>query len=74
MGDPSAGWHFDPEIPALFHGSALRSTVNGDLVRDVTLTPGAYGADYGRALGFVFDADFDGVVHAFIEDNAALAR
>jgi TonB family protein len=39
------------EIPALFHGSALRSTVNGDLVRDVTLTPGAYGADYGRALG-----------------------
>jgi hypothetical protein len=39
------------EIPALFHGSAVRSTVNGDLVRDVTLTPGAYGADYGRALG-----------------------
>jgi hypothetical protein len=39
------------EIPQLFHGSALRSTVNGDLVRDVTLTPGAYGADYGRALG-----------------------
>ena len=39
------------EIPALFHGSALRSTVNGDLVRSVTLTPGAYGADYGRAIG-----------------------
>jgi TonB family protein len=39
------------EIPALFHGSALRSTVNGDLVRDVTLTPGAYGVDSGRALG-----------------------
>jgi hypothetical protein len=39
------------EIPALFHGSALRSTVNGDLVRDVTLTPGAYGAAFGRALG-----------------------
>ena len=39
------------EIPALFHGSALRSTVNGDLVRDVTLTPGAYAPDYGRALG-----------------------
>ena len=39
------------EIPALFHGSALRSTVNGDLVRDVTLTPGAYGADYGLAIG-----------------------
>jgi TonB family protein len=41
------------EVPALFHGSALRSTVNGDLVRDVSLTPGAYGADYGRALGGV---------------------
>ncbi|MGD0675053.1 MAG: TonB-dependent receptor [Polyangiaceae bacterium] len=39
------------EIPALFHGSSLRSTVNGDLVRDVTLTPGSYGADYGRAIG-----------------------
>jgi hypothetical protein len=39
------------EIPALFHGSALRSTVNGDLVRDVTLTPGAYGVEYGRATG-----------------------
>ncbi|MGD0529652.1 MAG: TonB-dependent receptor, partial [Polyangiaceae bacterium] len=39
------------EVPALFHGSALRSTINGDLVRDVTLTPGAYGADYGRAIG-----------------------
>ncbi len=39
------------EVPALFHGSALRSTVNGDLIRDVTLTPGAYGADYGRAIG-----------------------
>jgi len=41
------------EVPALFHGSALRSTVNGDLVRDVSLTPGAYGADYGRSLGGV---------------------
>jgi TonB family protein len=39
------------EIPALFHGSALRSTVNGDLVKSVTLTPGAYGAEYGRAIG-----------------------
>ena len=41
------------EVPALFHGSALRSTINGDLVRDVTLTPGAYGADYSRSLGGV---------------------
>jgi hypothetical protein len=39
------------EIPSLFHGSALRSTIGADFVRDVTLTPGAYGADFGRALG-----------------------
>ncbi len=39
------------EIPQLFHGSALRSTVNGDLVRGVTLTAGAYGADFGRSIG-----------------------
>jgi TonB dependent receptor/TonB-dependent Receptor Plug Domain len=39
------------EIPQLFHGSALRSTINGDLLRSVTLTPGAYGADYGRSIG-----------------------
>jgi hypothetical protein len=39
------------EIPALFHGPAVRSTVNGDLVRRVTLTPGAYGVETGRGLG-----------------------
>jgi outer membrane receptor protein involved in Fe transport len=39
------------EIPLLFHGNDLRSTVNRDLVQRVTLTPGAYGAEYGRALG-----------------------
>jgi TonB family protein len=41
------------EVPALFHGSALRSTINGDLVKSVTLTPGAYGSDYGRAIGSI---------------------
>jgi TonB family protein len=45
------------EVPALFHGSALRSTVNGDLVQTVTLTPGAYGADYGRAIGGMVRAE-----------------
>jgi hypothetical protein len=38
-------------IPALFHGQDLRSTIAGALVRDVTLTPGSYGAEFGRALG-----------------------
>lgn len=39
------------EIPQLFHGSGIRSTVNGDLLQNVALTPGAYGADYGRGIG-----------------------
>lgn len=39
------------EIPALFHGGGVRGVVSGDLVQSVELTPGAYGADYGRALG-----------------------
>jgi len=39
------------EIPQLFHGSGIRSTVNGDLLQSVALTPGAYGADYGRGIG-----------------------
>ncbi|HEX4446102.1 MAG TPA: TonB-dependent receptor [Polyangiaceae bacterium] len=70
------------EIPALFHGSALRSTVNGDLVRDVTLTPGGYGPDYGRGLGGVVrvetrDLDEPGLhgdVAADTLDGSALAR
>jgi hypothetical protein len=39
------------EVPAIFHGSGLRSVLSADLVRDVTLSPGAYGVDYGRAIG-----------------------
>ena len=39
------------EIPALFHGSALRSTINSDFVKGVELVPGAFGAEYGRSLG-----------------------
>jgi hypothetical protein len=39
------------EIPTLFHGSGIRSVIGADLVRDVTLSPGAYGVDYGRAIG-----------------------
>ncbi|MEO6599143.1 MAG: TonB-dependent receptor plug domain-containing protein [Polyangiaceae bacterium] len=39
------------EIPQLFHGSGIRSTINGNLLQSVSLSPGAYGADYGRAIG-----------------------
>jgi TonB family protein len=39
------------EIPALYHVGGFRSTINSDLVRAINLSPGAYGADYGRGLG-----------------------
>jgi len=39
------------EVPALYHVGGLRSTVNSDLVKSIDLTPGGYGADYGRGLG-----------------------
>ena len=39
------------EIPALYHGGGLRSTINADLVRSIDLSPGSYGAEYGRGLG-----------------------
>jgi hypothetical protein len=44
-------------VPLLFHGDTVRSTVGSDLVRGVTLTPGAYGVDYGRALGGIVRID-----------------
>ncbi len=39
------------EIPTLYHVGGLRSTINSDLVRSINLSPGSYGADYGRGLG-----------------------
>lgn len=39
------------DLPALYHGSGLRSTINSDLVSSVDLIPGAFGAEYGRGLG-----------------------
>ncbi len=39
------------EIPALYHVGGLRSTINADLVRSIDLSPGSYGAEYGRGLG-----------------------
>lgn len=39
------------DIPALYHGSALRGTINSDLVSTIDLVPGAFGAEYGRGLG-----------------------
>jgi hypothetical protein len=39
------------EIPQLFHGMALRSTIHPDFVRSVDLVPGGFDVAYGRALG-----------------------
>jgi TonB family protein len=39
------------EIPALYHVGGLRSTINADMVRSIDLSPGSYGAEYGRGLG-----------------------
>ncbi|MBV8760956.1 MAG: TonB-dependent receptor [Deltaproteobacteria bacterium] len=39
------------DIPALYHGGGLRSTVNSDLIKSIDLIPGAFGAEYGRGIG-----------------------
>mgnify|MGYP001109711689 CR=1 FL=1 len=39
------------DVPALYHGSGLRGTINSDLVATIDLVPGAFGAEYGRGLG-----------------------
>jgi TonB family protein len=39
------------DLPALYHGSGLRSVINSDLVSSIDLVPGAFGAEYGRGLG-----------------------
>jgi D-erythronate 2-dehydrogenase len=41
--------------------------------RIVNSWPGNFSAVYARGLGFKFDQDFDGVIRAFIADNAAKA-
>jgi outer membrane receptor protein involved in Fe transport len=39
------------EIPALTHFGGFRSTVGAELVGRIEVVPGAFGAEYGRALG-----------------------
>lgn len=59
------------EIPQLFHGNALRSTVNGDLVQRVSLTPGAYGADYGGGIGGLLRVETKDLPSAGVHGYAA---
>lgn len=45
------------EIPALYHGSGLRGTLNSDQVASIDLVPGAFSAEYGRGLGGLVRVD-----------------
>jgi hypothetical protein len=45
------------EIPALYHGGGLRSTINSDLIKSIDLLPGAFGAEYGRGIGGLVKAE-----------------
>src|SRR5579871_6040734 len=47
----------DIQIPALYHFGGFRSTVGADLVGRIDVTPGAYGAEYGRALAGLVRVD-----------------
>lgn len=39
------------ELPAVYHLGGIRSVVSGELISSISLTPGAFSADHGRALG-----------------------
>jgi TonB family protein len=45
------------DIPALYHGGGLRSTVSSDLIKSIDLVPGTFGAEYGRGIGGLVKAD-----------------
>ena len=42
-------------IPTLYHFGGLRSTVNSEIVNDLSFLPGGYGVDHGRGLGGVIE-------------------
>lgn len=39
------------EVPGLYHMGGLRSILPSALVQELTIVPGGYGAEFGRALG-----------------------
>jgi outer membrane receptor protein involved in Fe transport len=45
------------ELPYLYHPTGLRTTVHPALIRQVTVSPGALAADYGRSLGGAAEVD-----------------
>ena len=69
-------------VPRLYHDGGLRSVVHTDLVQSVELSPGGYGAAYGRGLGGLVtvelrpleESGFHGSVAADVFDAAGSAR
>ena len=58
-------------IPTLYHFGGLRSTVNGEMVQDLTFIPGGFGVEYGRGYGGVIEIDTrkpkDEGFHGFVQ-------
>jgi TonB family protein len=58
-------------IPTLYHFGGLRSTVNGEMVQDLTFMPGGFGVEYGRGYGGVIEIDTrkpkDNGIHGFAQ-------
>jgi hypothetical protein len=42
-------------VPALYHGGGWRATIGSDLVDDVALKPGGFGAEHGGAIGGIVE-------------------
>jgi len=69
-------------IPQLYHTGGFRATVNSDLVRSIDLSPGGYGAEYGRGLGGLVTVDsralradgFHGYTQVDVIDASALVE
>jgi TonB family protein len=60
------------DIPALYHGGGLRSTINSDLIKSIELTPGAYGAEHGGGIGGLVQAETRALPRSGTHGYAAL--
>lgn len=68
-------------LPLLYHFGGVRSVISSDFVRSVELSPGAYGATYGRGLGGLItvaqkplDSKFSGSAGADLLDASASVK
>ncbi|MDB4965313.1 MAG: TonB family protein / TonB-dependent receptor [Myxococcales bacterium] len=61
-------------IPTLYHFGGLRSTVNSEMVQDLSFRPGGFGVEYGRGYGGVIEIDTrkpkDSGIHGFVQLDA----